>query len=291
MDYQQYLPYLIPPLLGAVIGYVTNYIAIRMLFRPLRAWRILGGIRLPLTPGIIPSKRGGELAVKMGGEMVGDHLLTSGDVGQAFEKSSIQRELRLAVTDKLGLLLDRQLGPLETLVPDRFRPPRFREIISLLQAKTAKIIFDYLQSDAFEEKFRSYLRQQSDLLLSRDLSSFLTPPQRYLAAQHHLDSKYSHFFQSPPRTASMVGDYIDRKSEHLLTNDRPLRELLPADLVELLLDQLEKELPPLLVEKFGGMLYDPDFRARLVEKGKKKRSIHSSIPSVDSPVYSVVLWI
>lgn len=262
MDYQQYLPYLIPPLLGAVIGYVTNYIAIRMLFRPLRAWRLFG-IRLPLTPGIIPSKRG-ELAVKMG-EMVGDHLLTSGDVGQAFEKSSIQRELRLTVTDKLGLLLDRQLGPLETLVPDRFRP-RFREIISLLQAKTAKIIFDYLQSDAFEEKFRTYLRQQSDQLLTRDLSSFLTP-QRYLAAQHHLDSKYSSFFQSP-RTAMMVGDYIDRKSEHLLTNDRTLRELLPADLVELLLDQLEKELPQ-LVEKFGGMLYDPDFRARLVQKGKK----------------------
>ena len=27
----QTLPYLAPPLLGAVIGYVTNYIAIRML--------------------------------------------------------------------------------------------------------------------------------------------------------------------------------------------------------------------------------------------------------------------
>lgn len=148
MDYQQYLPYLIPPLLGAVIGYVTNYIAIRMLFRPLKPWKLFG-LRLPLTPGIIPSKRG-ELARKMG-EMVGDHLLTAGDVGNAFEKSSIQRELRLAVTDKLGSFLDRQLGPLETLVPDRFRP-RFREIISLLQAKTAKIIFDYLQSDQFEEK-------------------------------------------------------------------------------------------------------------------------------------------
>lgn len=261
MEYQQYLPYLIPPLLGALIGYVTNYIAIRMLFRPLKPWKLLG-LRLPLTPGIIPAKRG-ELAVKMG-EMVGEHLLTAGDVGHAFEKSSIQRELRLTVTDKLGSLLDRQLGPLETLVPDRFRP-RFREIVSLLQAKTAKIIFDYLQSDAFEEKFRHYLRQQSDQLLARDLSSFLTP-ERYLAAQHHLDNKYSSFFQAP-RTATMVGDYVDRKTELLLTNDRPLREVLPTELVELLLTQLEKELPP-LVEKFGGMLYDPDFRARLVKKGK-----------------------
>ena len=80
MEYQQYLPYLIPPLLGGVIGYVTNYIAIRMLFRPLRPWRLVG-IRVPLTPGIIPSKRG-ELARKMG-EMVGEHLLTVDDVGRA----------------------------------------------------------------------------------------------------------------------------------------------------------------------------------------------------------------
>ncbi len=261
MDYQQYLPYLIPPILGGFIGYVTNYIAIRMLFRPLKAWRILG-LRVPLTPGIIPSKRG-ELAIKMG-EMVGDHLLTADDVGRAFARDSIQRELRLTVTDKLSSFLDRELGPLETLVPKRFRP-RFHEIVSLSQAKIVTLIFEYLHSASFEEQLRGYLKGQTDQLLSRDLASFLTP-QRYRAAQEHLDKKYGDFFQSP-RTAAMVGGYVDRKTGQLLTTDQPLRELLPADLVELLLAQLEKELPP-LAEKFGGMLYDPDFRAKLVAKGK-----------------------
>jgi len=56
MTVEQFLPYLIPPLLGALIGYVTNYIAIRMLFRPLKAWWFLG-VRIPMTPGIIPGKR------------------------------------------------------------------------------------------------------------------------------------------------------------------------------------------------------------------------------------------
>ena len=32
--FQQLLPYLLPPIIGAFIGYVTNYIAIRMLFVP-----------------------------------------------------------------------------------------------------------------------------------------------------------------------------------------------------------------------------------------------------------------
>lgn len=50
------VPYVVPPLLGAVIGYVTNALAIRMLFRPLTEKRLLG-MRLPLTPGIIPKQR------------------------------------------------------------------------------------------------------------------------------------------------------------------------------------------------------------------------------------------
>ncbi len=50
------LPYALPPLLGAIIGYVTNALAIRMLFRPLAEKRVFG-IRIPLTPGVIPRRR------------------------------------------------------------------------------------------------------------------------------------------------------------------------------------------------------------------------------------------
>ena len=49
--------WVLPPLIGAVIGGVTNDIAIRMLFRPYAPWRVLGW-RLPLTPGLIPRERG-----------------------------------------------------------------------------------------------------------------------------------------------------------------------------------------------------------------------------------------
>jgi len=48
--------FVIPPAVGAAIGYVTNYLAIKMLFHPKRAYYI-GKIRLPFTPGLIPKKR------------------------------------------------------------------------------------------------------------------------------------------------------------------------------------------------------------------------------------------
>ena len=58
------LPWLLPPIIGAIIGYGTNRIAIQMLFRPRNAKYLLG-IRVPLTPGIIPKSRD-ELAHSVG---------------------------------------------------------------------------------------------------------------------------------------------------------------------------------------------------------------------------------
>ncbi|MGX1981330.1 uncharacterized membrane protein YheB (UPF0754 family) [Thermolongibacillus altinsuensis] len=58
---------------GALIGGVTNALAIKMLFRPYKPIYI-GGKRLPFTPGLIPKRRQ-ELAQQLG-RMVVEHLLT-----------------------------------------------------------------------------------------------------------------------------------------------------------------------------------------------------------------------
>ncbi|HEX9641027.1 MAG TPA: DUF445 family protein [Candidatus Krumholzibacteria bacterium] len=44
------------PAVGAIIGALTNQIAIKMLFRPYRTLYFLG-LRLPFTPGVIPAQR------------------------------------------------------------------------------------------------------------------------------------------------------------------------------------------------------------------------------------------
>lgn len=75
------------PLIGALIGYCTNYIAVKMLFRP-RKPVFLGKKRLPFTPGIIP-KRKDDLARALG-KAVGDNLLTSNDLMQAVSGDKIK---------------------------------------------------------------------------------------------------------------------------------------------------------------------------------------------------------
>ena len=64
--------YIIAPLLGGVIGYITNDIAIRMLFRPHKA-KYVFGIHIPFTPGIIPKEKG-RIAEAVGG-VISENLM------------------------------------------------------------------------------------------------------------------------------------------------------------------------------------------------------------------------
>src|SRR5699024_7331401 len=58
---------------GSLIAGFTNMLAIKMLFRPYKAKYILG-IKLPFTPGVIPSRRS-EASTKLG-KIITGHLLT-----------------------------------------------------------------------------------------------------------------------------------------------------------------------------------------------------------------------
>ena len=124
------LLFTVPPAAGAVIGFVTNVIAIRMLFRPLKEIRFLG-IKLPFTPGILPKQRH-RLAQSIGA-MVEKELLTPeilrlrlarGDVREQIKKAlSLFTENFLSRTPndllegRENVLAQRITGVFETLYP------------------------------------------------------------------------------------------------------------------------------------------------------------------------------
>src|ERR671932_1015826 len=73
MDWSHLWLYVSPPIVGGVIGYFTNDIAIKMLFRPYRAIYI-GQRKLPFTPGLIP--RNQERLAKRVSDTIMGSLLT-----------------------------------------------------------------------------------------------------------------------------------------------------------------------------------------------------------------------
>jgi uncharacterized membrane protein YheB (UPF0754 family) len=86
-------PWILLPLVGALIGYVTNTVAVTMLFRPHRPIRILGFA----LQGLIP-KRQPDLARKIG-QVVGTHLVEGSDLRHALEGVDV-RPMAEKVIDK-----------------------------------------------------------------------------------------------------------------------------------------------------------------------------------------------
>lgn len=74
------------PLVGLVIGIFTNYIAVKMLFRPRHEIRVFG-VRLPLTPGIIPSRQ--KALSRAVGKAVGESLVREEDICRVFLSDEI----------------------------------------------------------------------------------------------------------------------------------------------------------------------------------------------------------
>lgn len=97
------IEYFSGPIIGAGIGYCTNYIAVKMLFRPYYPKKI-GKWQLPFTPGIIP-RRQPDLARAIG-SAVGNNLFTGGDLKDLFLSDRVEESVVDALIEKLGLAGD-----------------------------------------------------------------------------------------------------------------------------------------------------------------------------------------
>lgn len=92
------LKYILTPIMGTIIGYGTNYIAVKMLFYPKHEIK-LWGHTLPFTPGAIP--KGKPRLAKAIGNVVGSTLVTKDDIKSGLMSESTQK----SVTDKISELM------------------------------------------------------------------------------------------------------------------------------------------------------------------------------------------
>lgn len=102
------LPWILPPLLGALIGYVTNRIAIKMLFRPLNPKRLFG-VRVPLTPGVIPRNRY-DLARTIA-KMVSEQLLSPKALKEQLDSPEFRRNLTAWIRDRRHAVMQTPISP------------------------------------------------------------------------------------------------------------------------------------------------------------------------------------
>ena len=186
-----FLHIVMPIIIGGVIGYFTNYIAIKMMFHPRKAV-FIGKHKLPFTPGIIPKNQ--KRIARAVGDAVSEQLLT--------EEAILDRVME--TSDKsISKLVD------EILVSDL-------SVNEVFSEKTADDALIDSISDTVANAIIKRVDQADIDSLIRDFGektvSSITADKPLLAMVFNADVKNAMF----SITANAVRDYINEHGEEKL---------------------------------------------------------------------------
>lgn len=126
------------PIIGAVIGYFTNYIAVKMLFRPLKPVMI-GNFQLPFTPGIIP--RGRKRLAKALGEAVGETLLTPDDI----EKMLLTDEIKDKISGQVINYLETETRSITEIATTSIGQEKYVQTTDAVKEKITDKVLEGIQ--------------------------------------------------------------------------------------------------------------------------------------------------
>jgi uncharacterized membrane protein YheB (UPF0754 family) len=155
----------IPPVAGAIIGYVTNAVAIKMLFRPLSERRIFG-LHVPFTPGILPRERK-KLAESIG-RMVERELLTPEILRERLFKDDVKAKLSSAIASFTANLAKE---PLNRLLPQEVQDKitvSLRTFLAKSYIKATDSIVSFLR----EPEMHAELELRGRVFLQKTLDKF-----------------------------------------------------------------------------------------------------------------------
>ncbi|MCR4404215.1 MAG: DUF445 domain-containing protein [Candidatus Acetothermia bacterium] len=244
------------PLASALVGYLTNWVAIRMLFRP-HCEKRLFGVRVPFTPGLIPRKRAA-LAESIG-LAVSEHLLTGEALAAQFAARQVTAKLGEIVHDHFQRLLARQLGSLASLIPDQLKE-EWDHLLASLRERLDRWLSSVLEGPELGQLLEERVAASLDEALARPLGEFLS--------EELLDSLAVRLGELLTEVAGeedfarQVRDFLREEIEALLQQERPLGSLIPEPLRQAAYAGLEESLPGVL-DRLIGVLEDERVQKRI----------------------------
>ena len=219
--------WLLPPLIGAVIGYITNAVAIKMLFRPLNEIRVFG-MRLPFTPGILPRQRR-ILAQSIGGK-VERELLTPEILRARLAQPDIREGLRTALEEYTGNVFNTP-------------PKKWLDLISGYVIEGAEAVYpeaaDALGRFLRQKEIRENIEAQARIVLSRTILE-MNVFQRFVIAAGQYDRTLDE------KLPGIVEDLLNQ-AEALFRSPEMKRKLIKS--LEQELRALPEKRPDLTLEK------------------------------------------
>lgn len=241
---------------GALAGGLTNTIAVWMLFHPYHPPKLFGRWPIRFLHGAVP-KNQPRLAAAIG-RTVGNRLLTPDDLTSTFANVEFREAFDQRLASFLDEVLHTERGALRDLIPEAVAPDIDRLVQEALERGLDQLD-EYVASDRFVESMERRAGDLVGAIADEPIAGILTPA-RGAAVEGAVDDWLQNLVESEDFSEA-VSDYLERASTKLLQPGRNFEEILPLGLV----GSVEKAIAsylPLAAERLGGLLEDPDTRAR-----------------------------
>lgn len=244
------------PVISAVIGYVTNWVAIRMLFRPHHEKRVFG-VRVPFTPGLIPKRRE-HLALSIG-RSVSRYLLTHEAISARLERPAFRKQVdRLIDTVSAGWL-QTDLPSVNELVPERFRQEwrqwvegaKGRLDVWIEKILTAPELVRLVEQQT-EARFQAFLDMPLEALLPKDVLDAV-PGKVSGLLQRLIENE---------NIQEHIDHFLVQRLEKITKEDRSLADLIPERLQDIIYEKLEDAVP-MILERLVKIFEDDRVRKRI----------------------------
>ena len=197
---------IIAPLVGGVIGYITNDLAIRMLFRPRKAVYI-GKFHVPFTPGLIPSQQG-RIAESIG-NVISTQLLNEETLRETLLSEGTIETLR-----QKALVALRVLSKDERSISDILRLPPIREKVNMSADDVQRKLTDALCAKIIEAELGfavvdSVVGNRMDFITQNKLFSSLVDANTQESIREKLAEKVNEIIaeRAPDVSAAIVGRF------------------------------------------------------------------------------------
>ncbi|MDM0491913.1 DUF445 family protein [Clostridium perfringens] len=256
--------YIIGALIGAVIGYITNWLAIKMLFRPREA-KYIFGMKLPFTPGLIPKEKS-RIANKVG-ETVGTHLLNSDSLSKALKDDKIKAKFNEVAKEKINQVINSN-STLEDSLKDTLGENYYALKENMIN-NIAKTILESIKEEEFKNKVKFYIVDSIKERLNKKpkkIIDFINSNKFREVIINTLEEE---------KTRDIIGKALLKEVKTLGKEDLTIEEVIPEN-IKPYIEEYVKSQKDTLVDIIKNLLRDDEFSHKI------KSAINDNIPSIVS---------
>ncbi|XZI54961.1 DUF445 family protein [Clostridium perfringens] len=256
--------YIIGALIGAVIGYITNWLAIKMLFRPREA-KYIFGMKLPFTPGLIPKEKS-RIANKVG-ETVGTHLLNSDSLSKALKDDKIKAKFNEVAKEKINQIINSN-STLENSLKNTLGENYYALKGNMID-NIAKTILESIQEEEFKNKVKFYIVDFIKERLNKKpekIIDFINSNKFREVIINTLEEE---------KTRDIIGKALLKEVKTLGKEDLTIEEVIPEN-IKPYIEEYVKSQKDTLVDIIKNLLRDDEVSHKI------KSAINDNIPSIVS---------